>query len=153
MVNFGDNVHAGVLSPRLFEKYTLPAYQRLGSRLRSAGKFTTAHWDGDVKPLLPFMRATGLSGIEAVTPRPQGDVDLPEVRKAMGEEMYLFDGIAALLFDPLYPLEDLLAQARQCIELFAPRLVLGISDELPSCGDIERIRAVGELVERYNSSL
>ena len=37
------------------------------------------------------------------------------------------------------------------IELFAPRLVLEISDELSSTGDIERIRLVGRIVEEYNA--
>jgi len=39
------------------------------------------------------------------------------------------------------------------IDLFAPRLVLGISDELSSNGDIERVRLVGEIVATYNASL
>jgi hypothetical protein len=29
--------------------------------------------------------------------------------------------------------------------------VLGISDEISSTGDIERIRIVGEIVDKYNS--
>lgn len=39
------------------------------------------------------------------------------------------------------------------IDLFAPRLILGISDEISSTGDIERIRLVGRIVEEYNASL
>jgi hypothetical protein len=39
------------------------------------------------------------------------------------------------------------------IKLFAPRLVLGISDEMSSQGDIERIRLVGKIVDDYNASL
>lgn len=67
--------------------------------------------------------------------------------------MWLLDGIAAILFNKEYPKEQLLAQAKECIELFAPNLILGISDELPSYGDIERIRVVGDLVEEYNQTL
>jgi hypothetical protein len=37
------------------------------------------------------------------------------------------------------------------IELFAPKLVLGISDEISSNGDIERVRVVGEIVDQYNA--
>jgi len=36
---------------------------------------------------------------------------------------------------------------KQVVELFYPRLVLGISDELPPDGDIERVRLVGELMQ------
>jgi hypothetical protein len=41
---------------------------------------------------------------------------------------------------------------RRLIELFAPKLILGISDEISSTGDIERIRLVGKIVEEYNAS-
>jgi len=101
VINFGDNVHAGTLPPNLFKKYVLPAYQRRNELLHKAGKFTHAHWDGDVKPLLPFAKETGLDGIEAITPKPQGDVTLEEVKEALGDEMFLLDGIAAILFDEI----------------------------------------------------
>ncbi len=39
------------------------------------------------------------------------------------------------------------------IELFSPKLILGISDEISLTGDIERIRVVGEIVEKYNLRL
>ena len=39
------------------------------------------------------------------------------------------------------------------IDLFAPNLVLGISDEISSTGDLERVRLVGEIVEEYNRQM
>lgn len=150
MINFGDNLHGGLLSDAYFEKYVLPVYQRSCQLLHEGGKFVTAHWDGDTKSLLKYARQTGLDGIEAITPLPQGDVSLKEVKEALGDGMWLLDGIAAILFNKEYPVEQLLQQAQECIDLFAPKLILGISDELSSYGDIERIRLVGELVENYN---
>ncbi len=35
---------------------------------------------------------------------------------------------------------------RKIVGLFHPRLALGISDEIPPDGDIERVRMIGELV-------
>ncbi len=152
IVNFGDNVHAGTLSPDLFERYVLGPYQRRAELLHSGGKFVHAHWDGDCRALLPYARETGLDGIEAITPQPQGDVTLRETKDALGD-MFLIDGIPAVYFDETYSVETLLDCARECIELFAPNLVLGISDEISSTGDIERIRMVGDLVAEYNASL
>lgn len=151
IINFGENVHAGTLSPRLFRQYHLPACQRRCEKLHRAGKFVHAHWDGDTRRLLPFARETGLDGIEAITPQPQGDVTLDEIKTALGDEMFLLDGIPAIYFDDTYPTSVLEACTRRLIELFAPRLVLGISDEISSHGDIERIRLVGEIVDEYNS--
>ncbi len=153
IVNFGENIHAGTLSPDLFQRWHLPECRRRCERLHAAGKFVCSHWDGDTGPLLPFARETGLDGIEAITPVPQGDVTLEEVRQALGDEMFLIDGIPAVYFDDTYPVETLIETTERIIDLFAPKLVLGISDEISSTGDIERIRIVGEIVDRYNAGM
>jgi hypothetical protein len=152
-INYGDNLHGGTLPPNLFEKYVLPAYQRRSDSLHKAGKFTYSHWDGDCKPLLQYAKHCGLDGIEAITPVPQGDVTLDEMKAALGDEIFLIDGIAAILFNKTYPVEDLVNQVNRLIELFAPKLVLGISDEMPSRGEISRVRLVKEIVDEYNNSL
>lgn len=151
IINFGENIHAGTLSPELFLQYHLPACQRRAERLHQANKFVCSHWDGDTRPLLPYARETGLDGIEAITPWPQGDVTLEEVKEALGDELFLLDGIPAIYFDDTFSVEILEACTRRLIELFAPRLVLGISDEISSTGDLERIRVVGEIVDEYNA--
>jgi hypothetical protein len=153
IINFGENIHAGTLSPDLFLKYHLPACQRRCERLHAAGKFVSSHWDGDTRPLLPYARETGLDGIEAITPEPQGDVTLEEVKEALGEEVLLMDGIPAVYFDEIYRLETLVECAERIIELFAPRLILGISDEISSTGDIERVKVVRDIVDRYNAAV
>jgi hypothetical protein len=152
IINFGDNIHSGTLSVPFFKEYVLPAYQRRCELLHAAGKFVHSHWDGDCRPLLPYAKETGLDGIEAITPQPQGDVTLEETKEALGD-MFLIDGIPAIYFDETYSPEVMLECARRCIDLFAPNLILGISDEISSTGDIERIRMVGELVDEYNASL
>jgi hypothetical protein len=153
IVNFGDNIHGGVLSPALYEEYVLPAYLERCDKLHKAGKFVNSHWDGDVKPLLKYAKCSGLDGIEAITPLPQGDVTLDEAKEALGDDIYLLDGIPAVYFDETFPIEVLEECVHRLIELFAPKLVLGISDEMSSQGDIERIRVVGRIVDDYNAGL
>jgi hypothetical protein len=153
IINFGENIHSSTLTPKLFRKYHLPACQRRCERLHAAGKWTCSHWDGDVKPLLPFAKETGLDGIEAITPKPQGDVTLEEIKAGLGDNLFLLDGIPAVYFDNTFPVETLIECTYRLIELFAPKLVLGISDEISSTGDIERIRMVGEIIDEYNRSV
>lgn len=153
VINFGDNVHAGLLPPALFKKYVLPEYQKRNELLHKSNKFTHSHWDGDTKALLPYARECGFDGIEAVTPDPQGDVTLQEVKKAFGDDLFLIDGIAALLFEDSYPLEQLERQVKEALELFAPRLILGISDEISSLGNLDRIKFVGDMVDDYNAKV
>jgi hypothetical protein len=149
IINFGDNLHGSTTSPELFEKYILPVYQRRCELLHKAGKFVSSHWDGNVKPLLPYAKDTGLDGIEAITPLPQGDVTLEETKAALGD-MFLLDGIPAIYFDETYSEQTLIGCAKKCIDLFAPHLILGVSDEVSSHGDIERVRLVAEVVDEYN---
>ncbi len=150
IVNFGDNLHCGTLPPDWFRRFVLPAYQRRCARLHQAGKFVHAHWDGNTKPLLPLARETGLDGIEAITPLPQGDVTIAEIKDALGDDMFLLDGLPAVYFDRTFPVSRLEEATHELIERFAPRLILGISDEISSTGDIGRIRIVGDIVARYN---
>lgn len=153
VINFGDNLHCSTLSPALYEEFVLPAYIERCDKLHQAGKWICSHWDGDTRALLRFAKTSGLDGIEAITPRPQGDVTLEEVKEALGDEIFLLDGIPAVYFDRTFTDDDLSACAEKVIELFAPRLVLGISDEMSSQGDIERIRLVGQIVDDYNASV
>ena len=77
---------------------------------------------------------------------------LEEIKAALGDEMFLIDGIPAIYFDHTFG-EDVLTEcARKIIDLFAPKLILGISDEISSTGDIERIRLVGRIVDDHNAS-
>ena len=152
IVNFGDNLHSSTTSPELFEKYILPVYQRRCELLHTAGKFVSSHWDGNCKPLLPYVKDTGLDGIEAITPQPQGDVTLAETKEALGD-MVLLDGIPAIFFNKTYSEQTLIDCAKKCIDLFAPNLILGVSDEVSSHGDIERVRLVGKVVDDYNATL
>jgi len=153
IINFGENIHAGTLSPPLFLQYHLPACQRRCELLHTGGKFVCSHWDGDTKPLLPYAMETGLDGIEAITPKPQGDVTLEEIKEALGDEMFLLDGIPAVYFDEIYSEEILIECAEKLIDLFAPKLILGISDEISSTGNIDRIKLVGKIVDKYNNEI
>lgn len=153
LINFGDNLHCSTLSPKLYEDYVLPAYIERCNKLHDAGKWICSHWDGNTRALLPYARVSGLDGIEAITPLPQGDVTLEEVKEALGDDIFLMDGIPAVYFDATFSEEVLAECTEKVIRLFAPKLVLGISDEMSSQGDIERIRLVGRIVDDYNSSV
>ena len=149
IINYGDNVDHNFLSPETFENYILPAYQHRCERFRKAGKFTHPHWDGSMKNLLKYAQATGCDGIEALTPVPQGDITIDEMKAALGDNMVLLDGIPMTCFLPHEPIEELIATTRKIIELFSPNLILGVSDEPSPVCDIERVRLVAEIVNEY----
>lgn len=147
IINYGDNIHNGTLSPRIFKKYVLPVYQKRSEIFKD--KFVNSHWDGDTKYILKYAKETQLDGIEAITPKPQGDVTVEEMKANLGD-MIMMDGIPAVLFDETYPVEDLIEMTHKIIDLFAPNLVLGISDEMSSTGSIQRVKIVSKIVNEYN---
>jgi hypothetical protein len=148
ILNFGDNIDAFLTPPPLFERYLLPHYERRCEQLRGAGKFTHIHMDGHLRPLLPLLSRLPQDGIEAPTPLPQGDVTPEELREAVGDKIIL-DGLTCLHFLPEYSYQELEEFTLRLLDLFAPNVILGISDEISPPGDIEKIRLVTEIVERY----
>jgi hypothetical protein len=146
ILNFGENVAMAYLSQRYYERYVLPWYEKRSGQLRDAGIYTHIHIDGYFRGLLPYLADMPFDGLEALTPVPQGDVTLEEMAAHMGDKV-LLDGIPAVLFLDHYPCEALQACVEQVVALFHPRLVLGISDELPEAGGeecFERMRWVAQ---------
>lgn len=153
IINYGDNIHCGITSPQLFERYILPVYERRYPILKGEGKFIHSHWDGDVAAILKYAQKSFLDGIEAITPFPQGDVSIEQIKEALGDDMILLDGIAAILFEDYYHISKLEEQVCELIEKFAGRLIIGISDEMPSRGNIERVKFVRDIINKYNENL
>ena len=109
ILNFGENIDGRFDSPRIYEEYLLPYYEKRVAQIHRAGKFCHIHIDGAVKPLLPYLKYGNFDGIEGLTPILQGDVSLEELREAMGDDLVLIDGIPMLYFLPDYP-----ASQRRC---------------------------------------
>lgn len=148
LINFGENVDANLVSPYYFEKYCVPYYEKRVNQLKEAGIYAYIHIDGSFKPLLKHLNNLPFRGLEALTPIPQGDVTIEEIKESIGDKI-LLDGIPAIFFLPNYPLEKLEQCARKLINLFHPRLVLGASDELPPEADIERIRYISQYCKNF----
>ena len=73
---------------------------------------------------------------------------LEEIKEAVGDKMVVLDLLRAIDFLPNFPTAELLEFARKAIDMFAPRLILGISDEISELGEIEKVEAVSELVDK-----
>ncbi|HIE14392.1 TPA: hypothetical protein EYP70_03880 [Candidatus Bathyarchaeota archaeon] len=147
ILNLGENIDSRITSPRLFKKYCLPRYQERSSYLHKKGKFVHIHIDGYAKPILPLLKETGLDGVEALTPKPVGDFTLQDLKKTIGDDIILVDGIPYILFLPSIEIKHLEKFVRRIVSMFPENLVLGISDELPPPSDYRRIRRVSEIID------
>lgn len=139
ILNFGENVAMAWLSPRYYEQYVEPWYNKRAGQLHRVGIFSHIHMDGYFRGLLPYLRHMPFDGLEALTPTPQGDVTLEEMKEHMGGKI-LLDGIPAVLFLDHHPFEQLQECTERVVKLFHPNLVLGVSDELPEGGGTEAFR-------------
>lgn len=150
ILNFGENIDINWMSPAYFEEFHMPFYARRCGQLSAAGIRIHAHIDGSFRPLLPLLKRLPFDGIEALTPLPQGDVELEAIREAIGGKV-LLDGLPAVLFLPHFDDEAVMEFTERVVRLFHPRLVLGISDEFPQGAPeecLDRVRWVAERCRR-----
>ncbi|MFX1493310.1 MAG: uroporphyrinogen decarboxylase family protein [Promethearchaeota archaeon] len=148
VINFGENVDANLSPPPKFEKYLLSYYERRVKQLHRAGKYCHVHMDGSLKDLLPYLADMPFDGLEALTAKPQGDVTLEEIERAIGDKI-LLDGIPSILFLPEYSNNYIRNYAQKVLEIFSPNLILGVSDELSPNGDIKKVEMIAEIVKKF----
>ena len=145
IANFGENIHDHLLSPRYFERYLIPWYEKRSNQLRRAGIFTHTSY----RRLLPH--APALPEGSPVR-RPGGaDAPAPGRRLAGGDERaHRRQGPAGRhpgrpVSADLQP-EQLMQTVERIVALFSPRLVLGVSDEVPQGADAVQAIAKLEMV-------
>ncbi len=152
-VNFGENIDGNLAPPTYFKKYLMEYYHSRVKMLKNSGKFSFIHIDGSFKTLLPLLSELPMDGIEALTPPPQGDVDLEELYKYTKDSgKILLDLIPATLFMKEFSESRLEQETKKILDLFFPNLILGISDEL-CMGDGRRLKTVAKVVQLFNAKL
>ncbi len=121
--------------------------------LHAHGCLATVHADGEMRRLNPLFRETGIDIAESITPAPQTGVTMREFREQLGDEVTIWGGIPSILFEPMYSNEDFDAYVRNMFKEMAPgsRFIVGMGDNVPFDGDIDRVRRVVELIDKYGS--
>ena len=147
--NLGDHATNEFTPPPILKKYLMPRWQKIGDLMRANNRFVHSHWDGHSRLMLPYLQETRLQAVEALTPEPMGDMTLEQIKEAVGDRMIVLDLIPAILFLPEYTMQEVLDFARRVMDMFAPRLILGISDEISPRGQIEKIEAISDLVDKF----
>ena len=146
--NLGDHANNEFTPPPILKRYLIPRWQRISDKLHEHGRFVHTHWDGNSALMLPFLLETRLDGVESLTPAPMCDMTLEQMKEAVQDEMIVLDLIRAIDFLPGFPVGEILEFVRRAIDMFAPKLILGVSDELSEVGEIEKVEAISELVDK-----
>lgn len=151
LVYFGENITSEFISPRIFKRYFTDYYRRRAEELHASGKYIYVHVDGALRGVLPLMGETGVDCVQSVTPAPVGDVAVEDLRRMAGDRLILWGGLPGVYFSTQYPERFLRDMAFSIIEhhLEGAKFIMGVADQVPPDGDINRVKTVTEIVEKY----
>jgi uroporphyrinogen-III decarboxylase len=145
-----ENLSAEVVGPRFFEKYLRDFQTRWSRKAIEKGKFSCIHMDGTLGGLLKEESSVGLTFIEAMTPRPVGDVPIGAWASYRGgSDTIYWGGIPGSYFTPLVNDEEFDRHVKEVLHVMTRdrRMVLGVADQVPPDGLERRVSRVQELVE------
>lgn len=150
-----ENLSSEVVGSSYYRRYLRPYERRWIERIRQAGKFSFIHMDGTLKGLLKQVAETGFDVIEAVTPYPCGDITMAEaVAEVAGTTIgnpILWGGLPGLIFTPSFAEDDFKQHVIAMLQLMKqrPRYVLGVADQVPPDGLLERVMQVAALCDEF----
>jgi uroporphyrinogen-III decarboxylase len=151
IIMIGENISSDMIGKRYFEEYLKPYEEKWNRKIKEKGKYSLIHMDGMLKGLLSEVSSTKPSAIEALTPKPAGDLYIEEFRDYVKNEVIMWGGIPGVLFTPGIDDKFFESYVKNVIKIMEsePRYVLGIGDQIPPDGIIERVKIVSRLVEAY----
>ena len=79
---WGDNVDGYLVTPKLYERFLLPEYEKQARALRRHGKRFAVHMDGRLASLKDLIARSPIDVVEAFHPIPMGDLPLAEALAA-----------------------------------------------------------------------
>ncbi len=146
-----ENLSSDIVGKNFFEEYLRPYEEKWNKKIKSRGKYSLIHFDGYLKGLLKEVSSTGFSIIEAMTPKPAGDLEVSEFRDYVGDDTICWGGIPGGYFTPLVSNREFEEFILKVIKIMVsePKYVLGIADQIPPDGIIERVKVVSDFVEKY----
>jgi hypothetical protein len=146
-----ENLSSEVVGARYYKKYLRPYERKWIERIREAGKYSFIHMDGQLKGLISLVAETGFDVIEAATPLPSGDLSMQEIIDLVPGDTIIWGGMPGIMFTPLVSDENFEAHTKEILALMRqkPRFVLGVADQVPPNGTLERVARVVEICEEF----
>ena len=91
-----DDTSTTVISPAMFEAFSLECTDQRAEICHRAGKLYYHHSCGLIRDLLPLYRRTAMDAVHAFTVPPIGDVTIAEGRRKLGDGVTIIAGVAPL---------------------------------------------------------
>ena len=147
LVHFTDNLSSDNFTP-YYEKFMREDHEYRVNKLHAAGVKCAVHLDGTVKGLLPKLVSAGFDAVEALTPKPVGDLTVGEMQDVAGSgSVILWGGVPGAMFAPPFTWERMERHVEHVLECWRGRpFVLGTADQIPPDGDISFCRKIADML-------
>lgn len=147
-----ENITSECAAP-FYDRHMKRYHQKWTGAIRQAGKYSFVHQDGTVRGLIgKLSKESHFDVIEAVTPKPVGDVFIEDVASLVDDSTIIWGGIPGGMFNEVTCSDEAFeSHVRHVIEVMttAPRYVLGVADQVVPHSSEKRIKRVRELVDQY----
>ncbi|MHB0874812.1 MAG: uroporphyrinogen decarboxylase family protein [Anaerolineae bacterium] len=147
LIGHDGNFDSTLMPPPVYRRYFLPFFRRLCDAARSQGKVVVTHDDGRSEALMPLIEESGFDAVEAFTPPPMTGRGVADGRRAWGDRVAIWGGIASNMLPTRIADEEFEAHVRQCMAEAQgfPGFILGLGDNVPTDCSWERILRLRDL--------
>ncbi len=149
-VEFPDNLDGMMTNPKLFEKYSLPFYQKYTALLHDQGKKIGCHTDGNIKPLLSLLAQSGLDVCESFSPYPLTECTFEEAWEAWQDGPLIWGGIPSPILEERTSEDDFQEYVQRLLQTVGNKpIILGVGDMVLGNNLIERVEHIASEVEKH----
>ncbi|MDD4889357.1 MAG: uroporphyrinogen decarboxylase family protein [Phycisphaerae bacterium] len=144
-----EDTSSMLTGPRMYAEHCVWQLNEYAAIVRRAGKLFVPHMCGHLgAKMLEVIAQIDLDGIEAITPPPLGDADLPAMRRALGDDVWLIGGVDPSRYAICTP-DEMRTHVRATLDRMRGdrHFVLG-HEEIPLAAKLENVAVVAELVEQ-----
>jgi hypothetical protein len=151
VVYLGANYDDGITHAAFYRKHLMPHLASYASELHGCGKYLLTHTDGENRRLLPAYLETGFDIADSVCPYPMTRCTIEQLAEAFEGRITIWGGIPSVLLcrdsasdSDFRTFIDKLIRDRAG----RSRFVLGVSDMVTADCDWDRVRYIGEAIDR-----
>jgi uroporphyrinogen decarboxylase len=143
----GDPAASGsLISPKHFEKFCLPAYQKFCRHFQDEDILIYMHICGNSNPILEMMADTGAHVVEPLDPL--GGVSVADAKRRIGERVALMGGVNTLTLAYGTPEEVRAESIQKCREGGPHGYILAAGDMVPPETTLENLQAMVDVATK-----
>jgi uroporphyrinogen decarboxylase len=135
-----------LISPRHFEKFSLPFYRRFCRHFAGNEVLIYLHICGNSSPILEMMADSGAHCVEPLDT--MAGVSVADAKQRIGKRVTLMGGVHTRILAEATPGEVAAEAVRCCLEGGPERYILASADMIPPATPLANLRAMVEVAQR-----